>query len=104
MIALSGSNTTPTTARCGIFWPPQQQNQQLYAVTDFKVKDVDVELGAGYGFTPGSDRLIFKAILGYAFPVSGSAASSDDRPAAGPVNPMSHTSLRSQQGGIFTPQ
>jgi hypothetical protein len=51
--------------------PLQQQYQQLYAVTDFKVKDVDVELGAGYGFTPGSDRLIFKAILGYAFPVPG---------------------------------
>jgi hypothetical protein len=43
----------------------------LRAVTGFKVKDVDVELGAGYGFTPGSDRLIFKAILGYAFPVLG---------------------------------
>jgi hypothetical protein len=35
------------------------------------VKDLDVELGAGYGFAPGSDRLIFKAILGYAFPVPG---------------------------------
>jgi hypothetical protein len=51
--------------------PLQQQYQQLYAVTDFKVKDVDVELGAGYGFTLGSDRLIFKAIIGYAFPVPG---------------------------------
>jgi hypothetical protein len=54
--------------KVGNILPLQQQNQQLYAVTDFKVKDVDVELGAGYGFTPGSDRLIFKAILGYAFP------------------------------------
>jgi hypothetical protein len=35
------------------------------------VKELDVELGVGYGFTPGSDRLIFKAILGYAFPVPG---------------------------------
>jgi hypothetical protein len=26
---------------------------------------------SGYGFTPGSDRLIFKAIIGYAFPVPG---------------------------------
>ena len=57
--------------RIGSFLPPPQQSQQLYAVTDFKVKDVDVELGAGYGFTPGSDRLIFKAIIGYAFPVPG---------------------------------
>jgi hypothetical protein len=26
-------------------------------------------VGAGYGFTPGSDRFTLKAILGYAFPV-----------------------------------
>jgi hypothetical protein len=57
--------------KIGNFLPPQQQSQQLFAVTDFKVKEVDVELGVGYGFTPGSDRLIFKAILGYAFPVPG---------------------------------
>ena len=57
--------------KIGNFLPLPQQSQQLYAVTDFKVKDVDVELGAGYGFTPGSDRLIFKAIIGYAFPVPG---------------------------------
>jgi hypothetical protein len=53
------------------FLPLQQQSQQLYAVTDFKVKTVDVELGVGYGFTTGSDRLMFKAIIGYAFPIPG---------------------------------
>jgi hypothetical protein len=57
--------------KIGNILPLPQQSQQLFAVTDFKVKDVDVELGAGYGFTPGSDRLIFKAILGYAFPLPG---------------------------------
>jgi hypothetical protein len=57
--------------RIGNFLPLAQQSQQLFAVTDFKVKELDVELGVGYGFTPGSDRLIFKAILGYAFPVPG---------------------------------
>jgi hypothetical protein len=57
--------------KIGNILPLPQQSQQLYAVTDFKVKDVDVQLGAGYGFTPGSDRLIFKAIIGYAFPVPG---------------------------------
>jgi hypothetical protein len=68
--------------KIGNILPLQQQYQELYAVTDFKVKDVEVELGAGYGFTPGSDRLIFKAIIGYPFPVpaknsdSGSASSS----------------------------
>jgi hypothetical protein len=60
--------------KIGNFLPPQQQSQQLFAVTDFKVKEVDVELGAGYGFTTGSDRLIFKAILGYAFPVPGKSS------------------------------
>ena len=57
--------------KIGNFLPLPLQSQQLYAVTDFKVKDIDIELGVGYGFTPGSDRLIFKAIIGYAFPVSG---------------------------------
>ena len=57
--------------KVGNFLPLPQQSQQLYAVTDFKVKQIDIELGVGYGFTPGSDRLIFKAIIGYAFPVPG---------------------------------
>ena len=57
--------------KIGDFLPLQQQSQQLFAVTDFKVSDFDVELGAGYGFTPGSDRFVLKAILGYAFPVPG---------------------------------
>ncbi len=57
--------------KIGDFLPLQQQSQQLFAVTDFKVSTVDVELGAGYGFTPGSDRFVLKAILGYAFPVPG---------------------------------
>jgi hypothetical protein len=38
-------------------------------VTDFKVKEVDVQLGVGYGFSSRSDRLMFKAIIGYAFSV-----------------------------------
>jgi hypothetical protein len=57
--------------KIGNVLPLQQQYQELYAVTDFKVKEVDVELGVGYGFTSGSDRLMFKAIIGYAFPVPG---------------------------------
>jgi len=57
--------------KIGDFLPLQQQSQQLFAVTDFKVSEFDVELGAGYGFTPGSDRFILKAIVGYAFPVPG---------------------------------
>jgi hypothetical protein len=57
--------------KIGDFLPLQQQSQQLFAVTDFKAGVVDVELGVGYGFTGGSDRLVAKAIIGYAFPVPG---------------------------------
>jgi hypothetical protein len=53
------------------FLPLNEQSHQLFAVTDFKVSAIDVELGAGYGLTPGSDRFVVKAILGYAFPVPG---------------------------------
>jgi hypothetical protein len=62
--------------RIGDFLPPQQQSQELFAVTDFKLSKIDVELGAGYGFTPGSDRFVLKAILGYAFPVPGKSDNS----------------------------
>jgi hypothetical protein len=55
--------------KIGSFLPLHQQNQQLFLVTDFKLSSIDVEFGAGYGFTTGSDRFVLKAILGYAFPV-----------------------------------
>jgi hypothetical protein len=50
--------------KIGDFLPVEQQSQQLFAVTDFKVSTIDVELGAGYGLTSGSDRFVLKAILG----------------------------------------
>jgi hypothetical protein len=56
--------------KIGSFLPLQQQDQQLFAVADFRISKIDVELGAGYGFTTGSDRFVLKAILGYAFPVA----------------------------------
>jgi hypothetical protein len=62
--------------KIGDFLPAEQQSQQIFAVTDFKVSQVDVELGAGYGFTTGSDRFVLKAILGYAFPVPGKSDAS----------------------------
>ncbi|MFY9895487.1 MAG: hypothetical protein WAK63_15305 [Xanthobacteraceae bacterium] len=80
--------------RIGNFLPLQQQNQQLYAVTDFKVNTVDVELGIGHGFTPGSDGLVIKAIIGYAFPVPGK---SDDAGST-PSTPLAMgTSARASQ-------
>ena len=39
-------------------------------MTVFQGEEVDVQLGVGYGFTR-SDRLMFKAPIGYAFPVPG---------------------------------
>jgi hypothetical protein len=66
--------------KIGDFLPLQQQSQQLFAVTDFKVSVVDVELGVGYGFTPGSDRLVAKAIIGYAFPVPGKGSDGNTAP------------------------
>lgn len=60
--------------KIGDFLPTQQQSHQLFAVTDFKAGVVDMELGLGYGLTPGSDRLVAKAIIGYAFPVPGKDA------------------------------
>jgi len=66
--------------RIGGFLPLPQQSQQLYAVTDFKVNAIDIEFGVGYGFTPGSDGLVFKVIIGYAFPVPGKSNDGDSAP------------------------
>ena len=81
--------------RIGDFLPLQEQSHQLFAVTDFKVGKLDVQLGAGYGFTPGSDRLVTKAIIGYAFPVPGKSDSDGDAK-AGPMT--MGTPTRSSQG------
>ncbi len=78
--------------KIGDFLPLEQQQHTLFAVTDFKLGVFDVDFGVGYGLTPASDRWVVKTIIGYAFPVHGS--DHGDRNAAGPVNPMSHTSTR----------
>jgi len=84
--------------KIGDFLPAEQQSQQVFAVTDFKVNKVDVELGAGYGLTSGSDRFVLKAILGYAFPVPGQK---DDADAA--VTPLAMgTSARTLQEPFLT--
>lgn len=72
---------------------PKLANQQhsLFLVTDFKLGVFDVDFGVGYGLTSSSDRWVVKTIIGYAFPVPGSNSGTS---AAGPVNPMSHTSTR----------
>ncbi len=55
----------------GSFPSFQQQSHQVFGVVDFKVGEIDVDFGLGYGITGGSDRFIVKTILGYAFPIPG---------------------------------
>jgi hypothetical protein len=89
-----GAEYYADVGQIGNFLPLQEQQHTLYAVTDFKVGEVDVELGLGYGLTPGSDRLIAKTIIGYAFPVPGA----DKKDNAGPrmaltPGPAAHSSF-----------
>jgi len=69
--------------KIGDLLPLEEKSQQLFAVTDFKAGVVDVELGVGYGFTGGSDRLVAKAIIGYAFPVPGKGSDGNTAPKLG---------------------
>ena len=62
-------------------------NDQLYAVTDFKLGKIDVELGIGYGLTPESDRLVTKAFIGYAFPAPGKS-NADEAQTTSMTNPL----------------
>jgi len=81
--------------KIGAFSPLAEQQHTLFAVTDFKVGDVDIDFGVGYGLTRASDRLVVKTIIGYAFPVPGTKESSERASANGAINPMAHLSARS---------
>ena len=70
----------------GNFSPIEQQQHTIFAVTDFKAGVFDVNLGVGYGLTSGSDRVVFKTIIGYAFPAPGGNDSPSER-ATTLVNP-----------------
>jgi hypothetical protein len=83
--------------KIGDFSKLADQQHTLFAVTDFKAGVFDVDLGVGFGLTPGSDRFVVKSIIGYAFPVPGGNASSNERAPTGAVNPMAHASLRTFQ-------
>jgi hypothetical protein len=82
--------------KIGDFSKLADQQHTLFAVTDFKFGVFDVDFGIGYGLTPASDRFVVKTIVGYAFPVPGGSPDASDR-SAGPVNPMSHASVRTFQ-------
>lgn len=83
--------------RIGDFSKLADQQHTLFAVTDFKAGVFDIDLGVGFGLTPGSDRFVVKSIIGYAFPVPGGSNSPSERASTGAVNPMAHASLRGFQ-------
>ena len=73
------------------------QQHTLFAVTDFKLGDFDVDFGVGYGLTPASDRLVVKSIIGCALPVPGQKSDANAPANGGPVNPFTHAPARSFQ-------
>jgi len=81
----------------GNFSKLADQQHTLFAVTDFKAGEFDVNFGVGYGLTPASDRLVVKTIIGYAFPVPGQTADGNTRISSGPVNPFTHAAARTFQ-------
>jgi hypothetical protein len=78
----------------GHFGNVTDQQHTIFAVTDFKLGVFDVNLGIGYGLTASSDRLVVKAIVGYAFPAPGGSPDASERAPTGPVNPMSRSTAR----------
>jgi hypothetical protein len=87
--------------KIGDFLPVQEQSHQLFAVIDFKIEKFDVELGVGYGLTAGSDRLVAKAIIGYAFPVPGRGDQSNAKPAT--TMSMANPFARQSPGNVLSP-
>jgi len=82
--------------KIGDFLPLQQQRQQIFGVTDFKLGVFDIELGLGYGLTSGSDRLVAKAIIGYDFPVPDATSRGAD---SGPKLPLTMKAPPRQAAG-----
>ena len=48
----------------GRFAAPDNQAHTIFAVTDLKLGEIDVNFGLGYGMTNGSDRVVAKMIVG----------------------------------------
>ena len=68
------------------FFPFQQQQHQLFATVDFKVGEIAIDFGLGYGLTSGSDRFVAKSILTYDLPVPGKSGDAEkaDKPMKAP--------------------
>ena len=75
--------------KIGNFGPPSQQQQLLFAVTDFKLGVFDIDLGLGFGLTSGSDHMIAKTIIGYAFPAPGAKSDTDSGQGGALMRPKS---------------
>ena len=71
-----------------------EQQHNLYAVVDFKIGRFDVDLGVGYGLTPGSDRLMAKMIIGTELTEGISDKSSDASKMLRRPDPRLSSSLR----------
>ena len=94
---LAGFQYYSDPGQIGRFGRFADQQHTLFAVTDFKAGIFNVNFGVGYGLTPASDRLVFKTIIGYAFPVPGADSNTNERTTRGSVNPMTHASVRMYQ-------
>lgn len=85
----------------GHFLPLREQQHTLFGVTDFKLGKLDINLGVGCGLTPGSDRLVAKTIIGYAFPVPGKNEGAGERMPSRP--PTARSAVRTSAGSAFAP-
>jgi hypothetical protein len=79
------------------FVPFNEQQHNIYAVTDFKVGRWDVNAGIGYGLTSASDRWMAKMIIGTDLNEGASAKSSEQpkmsQRAAPPMSRFSSTAV-----------
>ena len=80
--------------KIGNFAPPSQQQQLLFAVTDFKLGVFDIEFGLGFGLTSGSDQMIAKTIISYAFPAPGAKSDTEGGQGGALMTPRSMSRAR----------
>lgn len=62
-----GVETYSDFGRIGHFGSTRTQAHQVFAVTDFRLGPVDINLGVGRGLTAASDRWAAKGIIGFSF-------------------------------------